>query len=174
MSDKTKKSSLTDADIKSGRAIGRRAFLLGTLGGTTALAACVPATGITDADGGAYADPVGAGRGGRTGHTGVTDSDGGRYADPVNAGRRTLVAPTATSAAMRIRSDGAAAAERSGGPGWSVCNMRLAVTHALSPSGRRGTRVPNDRLSAKDFGVCLGTASAGALTCGRARRAERG
>jgi hypothetical protein len=87
MSDKTKKSSLTDADIKSGRAIGRRAFLLGTLGGTTALAACVPATGITDADGGAYADPVGAGRGGRTGYTGVTDSDGGRYADPVNAGR---------------------------------------------------------------------------------------
>lgn len=46
-------------------------------------------TGITDSDGGPYADPAGYGRGvyGRT--TGITDSDGGPYADPVGNGRGT-------------------------------------------------------------------------------------
>ncbi|MCU4651559.1 hypothetical protein N8I71_01870 [Roseibacterium sp. SDUM158016] len=86
MTDKPKKPTLAESDIKSARGIGRRAFLLGTLGGTTALAACVP-TGVTDADTGAYADPVGAGRGGGRPYTGVTDSDGGAYADPAGAGR---------------------------------------------------------------------------------------
>lgn len=45
-------------------------------------------TGVTDSDGGAYADPAGYGRGQRVqGHTGVTDSDGGPYADPAGSGR---------------------------------------------------------------------------------------
>ncbi|WP_300527173.1 hypothetical protein [Maricaulis sp.] len=41
-------------------------------------------SGVTDSDSGAYADPVGRGRGGRGG---VTDSDSGAYADPVGRGR---------------------------------------------------------------------------------------
>lgn len=61
MSDKPKKTTLTDGEISSNRGIGRRAFLLGTFGSTTALAACVQ-TGYTDSDTGPYADPVGRGR----------------------------------------------------------------------------------------------------------------
>lgn len=91
VTDKTKKTTLTDSEIKSGRGIGRRAFVLGAIGGTTALAGCVPAsTGITDADLGAYADPVGNGRGGTrvvTVRRSCTDSDL-FPADPVGAGRR--------------------------------------------------------------------------------------
>ena len=45
-------------------------------------------TGLTDSDGGPYADPVGNGRGtARLGNTGLTDNDGGPYADPVGHGR---------------------------------------------------------------------------------------
>lgn len=45
-------------------------------------------TGVTDSDGGAYADPAGYGRGVRAqGYTGLTDSDGGPYADPAGSGR---------------------------------------------------------------------------------------
>jgi hypothetical protein len=44
-------------------------------------------SGITDSDGGPYADPGGCGRG-RYGQTsGITDSDGGPYADPAGNGR---------------------------------------------------------------------------------------
>ena len=66
MTDKSKKATLTDTDIKGGRSMVRRTFLLGTIGGTTALAGCVAPrapTGVTDADIGAYSDPVGDGRG---------------------------------------------------------------------------------------------------------------
>ncbi|MEZ5752830.1 MAG: hypothetical protein R3D60_12995 [Paracoccaceae bacterium] len=83
MTDKPKKPTLSDAEITTRRGIGRRAFLLGTLGGTTALAGCVTATtGITDSDLGAFADAVGNGRGART--TGLTDRD---PSDPVGNGR---------------------------------------------------------------------------------------
>ncbi|AKF11701.1 hypothetical protein [Sandaracinus amylolyticus] len=45
-------------------------------------------TGVTDSDGGAYADPAGYGRGQqRQAYTGLTDSDGGAYADPAGYGR---------------------------------------------------------------------------------------
>lgn len=116
MSDSDRKTpkTLTDADIVSARpddasdpALGRRSVLnvLGTLaaGGAagTVMAGCWPrvrygaaaraggwASGVTDADGGPYADPAGNGRGSRrTGYTGVTDSDGGPYADPAGSGR---------------------------------------------------------------------------------------
>ena len=87
MTDKPKKTTLAETDIKSGRGMGRRAFLLGTFGGSTLLAGCVVAnTGITDSDRGANADPAGNGRGG-TRPGGITDSDSGRYADPVGRGR---------------------------------------------------------------------------------------
>ncbi|MCW1933975.1 hypothetical protein [Pararhodobacter zhoushanensis] len=83
---KSKKATLTDADIKTSRGIGRRAFLLGTLGGTTALAGCVT-TGITDSDVGAYSDPAGGGRGTGYRASGITDSDRGYGADPAGNGR---------------------------------------------------------------------------------------
>lgn len=44
-------------------------------------------SGITDSDGGAYADPGGCGRGRVGMTTGITDSDGGPYADPAGNGR---------------------------------------------------------------------------------------
>ena len=45
-------------------------------------------SGVTDSDGGPYADPAGNGRGSRrAGYTGITDSDGGPYADPAGSGR---------------------------------------------------------------------------------------
>lgn len=44
-------------------------------------------SGITDSDGGSYADPGGCGRGRRGMTTGLTDSDGGPYADPAGNGR---------------------------------------------------------------------------------------
>ncbi|MBL4812903.1 MAG: hypothetical protein JKX69_11240, partial [Rhodobacteraceae bacterium] len=86
-----KPASLTDADIKTCRGLGRRSFLLGAFGGATALSACVETsggavtTGITDSDSGAYADAVGNGSGGRY-TTGITDSDTGAYADPAGNG----------------------------------------------------------------------------------------
>lgn len=83
---KAKSRTLADGDIKTGRALGRRAFILGAFGGTTALAGCV-SSGLTDADSGAYADPAGGGRGMRP--AGVTDADSGRYADPAGRGRGT-------------------------------------------------------------------------------------
>lgn len=83
MSDDTKKkTSLNETDVKSRRGIGRRTFLLGAVGGTTAIAGCVP-VGITDSD---PVDMVGMGRGGRR-TTGITDSDAGFNADPAGNGR---------------------------------------------------------------------------------------
>jgi hypothetical protein len=46
-------------------------------------------TGVTDSDGGAYADQAGYGRGVYGRSTGLTDSDGGPYADPAGNGRGT-------------------------------------------------------------------------------------
>ena len=82
MTDKKVKTlkSLSDENVTSEPTLGRRSFMLGTIGGTTALAACVPVvvpvsgpggTGITDSD---SFDSIGNGSGGpRT--TGLTDSD---------------------------------------------------------------------------------------------------
>ena len=83
---KSKKATLTETDIKTSRGIGRRAFLLGTLGGTTALAGCVT-SGITDSDSGYGADPAGGGRGTRYRVSGITDSDTGYGADLAGNGR---------------------------------------------------------------------------------------
>ena len=78
MANSPKKTTLTDTEVQSRRGgLGRRAFLLGAFGGSTALAGCVT-TSITDSDTGRYADPAGGGRG----SVGLTDSDSGRYADP--------------------------------------------------------------------------------------------
>lgn len=80
---KAASQTLTDTDIETRRGIGRRAFLMGTLGGTAALAGCVETVGLTDSDTGRYADPAGGGRGLPRG---ITDSDTGRYADPAGRG----------------------------------------------------------------------------------------
>ncbi|HPD92523.1 MAG: hypothetical protein H6900_14935 [Rhodobacter sp.] len=83
MANSPKKTTLTDTEVQSRRGgLGRRAFLLGAFGGSTALAGCVT-TSITDSDTGRYADPAGGGRG----SVGLTDSDSGRYADPAGRGR---------------------------------------------------------------------------------------
>ena len=73
------------------RKIDRRQFLrrigaTASVGAMGVVTGCVHprAFGITDSDTGAYADPIGRGRGG---HGGITDSDTGRYADPVGQGR---------------------------------------------------------------------------------------
>ena len=77
------------------RGLSRRSFLArvagaGTAVGAAGLAGCAT-TGVTDADTGAYADPVGGGRGayGRrySGGRSCTDSDAGTYADAVGQGR---------------------------------------------------------------------------------------
>ncbi|GAB1380580.1 hypothetical protein [Pararhodobacter aggregans] len=81
---KPAKATLTEADISTNRGFGRRAFLLGTFGGTTVLAGCVT-TGVTDAD---PSDPAGNGRGGSrvvvVQRSGITDRD---PSDPVGNGR---------------------------------------------------------------------------------------
>ena len=104
-----KKRTLTDDDIASGRADApedesRRSVLTKIAGalGAGAAAAVIPAchhrayyytgarhpTGITDSDGGPYADQAGYGRGTARGMvTGITDSDAGPYADPAGQGR---------------------------------------------------------------------------------------
>ncbi len=100
-----KKKSLEDDEIVSGRAEessdpSRRAMLtkLAQAVGAVAIVGVMPgchrhrgygyATGVTDSDGGPYADPAGHGRGQRRAvTTGITDSDGGPYADPVGQGR---------------------------------------------------------------------------------------
>jgi hypothetical protein len=101
-----KKQSLTDEDIVSERAEAsedpsRRSMLLkvAQAAGAIAIIGVTPgchrihrgygyATGITDSDGGPYADPVNHGRGQRRAMvTGITDSDGGPYADPAGQGR---------------------------------------------------------------------------------------
>lgn len=113
MDDQKKKKSLDPNDIQTehkGEEVSRRSVLgiLGTLGASGAAAAVLPgcfrvrragggttvvagggyATGVTDSDGGPYADPAGNGRGTvRHGYTGLTDSDGGPYADPAGHGR---------------------------------------------------------------------------------------
>ena len=82
--------SLNPDEIKSDRRLPRRSFLaLAGVGAPAALAGCQAGgrTGITDADAGPYADPVGRGRGSFSGGTGITDSDSGPYADPVGRGR---------------------------------------------------------------------------------------
>jgi hypothetical protein len=107
--DPKSKKTLSDDEIVSERpseekSVGRRSVLgvLGSLaaGGASAtvMAGCWPRiryggrgayrSGITDSDGGPYADPAGNGRGSRrSGYTGITDSDGGPYADPAGSGR---------------------------------------------------------------------------------------
>ena len=104
MDDEKNTKSLDPADIQTERKDGevsRRSVLgiLGSLAAGGAAATVLPgcfrvrrgagyATGVTDADGGPYADPAGAGRGvRRTAYTGITDSDGGPYADPGGYGR---------------------------------------------------------------------------------------
>ena len=79
-----------------------------------AVAACmeVPATGpvytgLTDADGGAYADSAGYGRGSAAAYTGRSDSDGGAYADAAGYGR-------SGSYTGRTDSDGGAYADAAG------------------------------------------------------------
>lgn len=123
------KKSLTDEDIVSDRSDdagdpSRRSMLvkLGQAAGAVAIVGLMPgchrihrgygyATGITDSDGGAYADPVGQGRG-RAGYvSGVTDSDGGAYADPAGNGRGTY---RATSYSGLTDSDGGPYADPAG------------------------------------------------------------
>jgi hypothetical protein len=106
MDDEKKKKSLDPEDIQTDRKeedVSRRSVLgiLGSLAAGGAAAAVVPGcfrvrargaggyvTGVTDSDGGPYADPAGNGRGvRRTAYTGITDSDGGPYADPAGSGR---------------------------------------------------------------------------------------
>lgn len=102
-----KKQSLTDEEIVSERPEessdpSRRAMLtkLAQAAGAVAIVGVMPgcyrvrrggygyATGVTDSDGGPYADPAGHGRGQRrVVVTGITDSDGGPYADPAGQGR---------------------------------------------------------------------------------------
>lgn len=76
------------------RKLSRRSFLGRVIGGATltgaagALTGCGTTgayTGITDRDGGFYADAAGHGRG--VVRTGITDSDEGRNRDAVGAGR---------------------------------------------------------------------------------------
>lgn len=97
MSDTTnKKPTLSDDDISTGRRIGRRSFLVGALGGATAVSACVAVPvqpggvlvgGYTDSDNGATTDPGGFGRGPGGRYTGITDSDFGNVSDRANYGR---------------------------------------------------------------------------------------
>jgi hypothetical protein len=73
--------------------LSRRSFVAAVTGGAAATfssghSAAQTYTGVTDSDGGTYADRVGYGRSGRAA-TGVTDSDLGANADPINAGRGT-------------------------------------------------------------------------------------
>lgn len=111
----TKTLNSDDIVTEAKSPLSRRA-MLGAIGGAAALAipGCVPRrarvvvgappppqgtvvvttgggrvqTGVTDSDGGPYADPAGYGRGAvRGAYTGVTDSDGGPYADPAGQGR---------------------------------------------------------------------------------------
>jgi hypothetical protein len=101
--EKKKTKSLDPADIQTERKEGevsRRSVLgvLGSLAAGGAAATVLPGcfrvrrgagydTGVTDSDGGPYADPGGYGRG-RVGYvSGVTDRDGGPYADPAGNGR---------------------------------------------------------------------------------------
>lgn len=98
------KRTLTADQIESDKTVLGRRTALKALGATvlgvsaTSVAGCivVPArtggtayqTGVTDSDGGQYADPAGNGRGGaRNVYTGLTDSDGGSYADQAGYGR---------------------------------------------------------------------------------------
>lgn len=115
--EKKKSSTLTDDEIQRAGGTERRSML--AIVGVTALGAaskalggCVVAapqpvvaqpvysnggqvvvqgrSGVTDGDAGAYADPVGGGRGQMRGMvTGLTDGDSGTYSDPVNQGRGT-------------------------------------------------------------------------------------
>lgn len=106
--------TLTDEDMNSQSAVGRRSVLAGigatVLGATaTSIGGCFvsaqpqqgtvqttvaqPAvvqgsSGLTDRDSGSIADPAGNGRGGYRGIvTGVTDGDSGYYSDPAGQGR---------------------------------------------------------------------------------------
>lgn len=85
MADDPKKPrhTLSDDAIQTRRGVGRRALLLGALGGTAALATTTGrAEAATDSDTGSSADPAGRG------YTGVTDTDQGGNADRAGHGRR--------------------------------------------------------------------------------------
>ncbi|MCB1388935.1 MAG: hypothetical protein KDK12_07315, partial [Rhodobacteraceae bacterium] len=93
MADDTKKprNTLSEDEIRTGRALGRRSVLLGAAAGVATLAnakvACAQ-SGITDSDTGGSADPAGNGRGSGGGsRSGLTDSDSGASADPAGNGR---------------------------------------------------------------------------------------
>ncbi len=85
---KDEPGTLKDEDIQSRHALPRRSLLKAVapaaVGATALVGGGREAHAVTDSDTGAYADPVGQGRGS---YTGVTDSDGGTYADPVGYGR---------------------------------------------------------------------------------------
>ncbi|WP_323022744.1 hypothetical protein, partial [Pararhodobacter sp.] len=86
MADESKKprKTLSDDEIRTGSALGRRSVLLGAAAGVATLAQTKMAgaqTGLTDSDSGASADPAGNGRG-SGGRSGLTDSDSGASADP--------------------------------------------------------------------------------------------
>ena len=96
MSNGSKGRLLRDRDIKSHRPVGRRRLLTGlaVLGTGLAAAGCqtgafpAAATGTTDSDTGAAADPIGGGRGYcRTRTSGATDADRNAITDPVGNGR---------------------------------------------------------------------------------------
>ena len=105
--------TLTDDDMNSQSAVGRRSVIAGigatVLGATaTSIGGCLVAaqpqqgtvqtvgtttvvqgsSGLTDRDSGSIADPAGNGRGGYRGVvTGATDGDSGYYSDPAGQGR---------------------------------------------------------------------------------------
>lgn len=100
--------SLNDEEITSSRKLSRRGLLrlapAGLAGSALVVAGCVPAgpvgpigpgpgrpyTGITDADGGNFADPAGYGRGTVGGGGGCTDNDFNQFGqgtDPAGQGR---------------------------------------------------------------------------------------
>ncbi|HPD92521.1 MAG: hypothetical protein H6900_14925 [Rhodobacter sp.] len=124
MADETKKGrkTLTEDAITSRRGMGRRALLLGALGGGAALATAGMATraqALTDSDSGSGADPAGQGRG-----TGLTDSDSGSNADQAGNGRGTYAITDQDSGAN------ADPAGRGRGPG----GVRTGITDTDSGS----------------------------------------
>ena len=105
----TTKTTLNDEDIVTDKDVGRRKLLgFAGVGAASAVALATgcgrrrvvrvqtvqTVSGITDNDGGQYADPAGNGRGTTVvvqQQSGITDSDGGQYADPAGNGRGGVV-----------------------------------------------------------------------------------
>jgi hypothetical protein len=90
--DKKTKRTLSDSDIKTEHAAGRRNFLgLMAVGGAAGAAAAL--TGgqaqaqSTDSDNGSWTDRGGCGRGGGRIYTGSTDADNGNITDSAGYGR---------------------------------------------------------------------------------------